>query len=814
MRRFNIAPDIRISLGLALFTMTLLMGMDMVGVLPDPNKAILDLRKKTCESLAVYASLAVQKGDLSAIQTTLEFLKKRNEDILSAALRKSSGTVVAKVGDHELNWRNNRSGTSTPTNVQVPIIKGDAPWGTFEVSFRAVHANLLLFLWGKPIVKLLMFVVPLAFLGFYLLMKKTLRHLDPSAVVPERVKVALDSLVEGVVLMDHQERIVLANKAFEKNAGDLKESLLGQKASDLLWTVPRTQKQVQDFPWQQAMREGATQTAVPLTLQSEEGKKRTFMVNGAPILDGTGKTRGALATFDDVTLIEKQNTELQSMLTDLEKSRDEIRRQNQELQVLATQDPLTRCLNRRAFYERFEVEFSRAQRYGHNFSCVMVDIDHFKSINDKYGHPVGDKVLQKVSSILRSCVRDSDVVCRYGGEEFCIILPETDTQGGLVSAERIRRTIADKSFSGIRVTVSLGVSSLDSKPANPSDLLSQADKALYAAKRKSRNRVVCYSEEIAGLSEKDFAESASGTPDKKGADVYIPHHVVNALMLALEHRDIATAEHSRKVGELCAAAAQGMMSINECAVLEIAGSLHDIGKLGVPDSILLKPGPLTADEWKIMRDHERRSVDVIASTFLSPELGRNRRNHSLWYDGSSSARPRRAPRARPFRWVQGSSTSQMPSMPLSRIDRTERPAATRKPSKSFAGVPGPSSIPIWLNILLKSSVPAMRAGAKGKAPVSDSLKLEIGREVEKIFVAVNTGSFAALSVSAEHLAARATQYGLIRIGETAMEIEKAAVENRDQMEIAQLASKLLELCGSREGLQIETVKDKRKSLAA
>ena len=87
------------------------------------------------------------------------------------------------------------------------------------------------------------------------------------------------------------------------------------------------------------------------------------------------------------------------MLKALEKSRDEIRRQNQALQVLATQDPLTRCLNRRAFFERFEMEYNRAQRYGHNLSCIMVDIDHFKLINDKYGHPVGDKVLQKVSSI-------------------------------------------------------------------------------------------------------------------------------------------------------------------------------------------------------------------------------------------------------------------------------------------------------------------------------------------------------------------------------------------------------------------------------
>ncbi len=484
MKRFSIAPDVRISLGLALFTMTLLMCVDMLGVLPDPNKAVLDLRKKTCESLAVYASLAVQKGDLYAIQTTLDVLKQRNEDILSAALRKDSGALVAKVGDHEVNWSNHNNESSTPTNVQVPIIKSGARWGTFEVSFKPAYANLFLELWGKPVVKLLVLVVPLAFLGYYLLMKKTLKHLDPSAVVPERVKVALDSLVEGVVLMDHQERIVLANKAFEKTAGASKGSLTGQKASELNWVLPRTQKHMKDFPWQQAMRERATQAAIPLTLQGEAGDARAFMVNGAPILDGAGKMRGVLATFDDVTLIEQKNTELQKTLSALEQSRDEIRRQNQELQVLAMQDPLTRCLNRRAFFERFEVEFSRAKRYGHNFSCVMVDIDHFKSINDRYGHPVGDKVLQQVSSLLHDCVRDSDVVCRYGGEEFCILLPETNTQGALITGERIRSTIASKSISGIGVTVSMGVSSLDSEPANPSELLSQADKALYVAKKE------------------------------------------------------------------------------------------------------------------------------------------------------------------------------------------------------------------------------------------------------------------------------------------------------------------------------------------
>ena len=799
MKRFSIAPDIRISLGLALFTMTLLMGVDMLGVLPDPNKAVLDLRKKTCESLAVYASLAVQKEDLRAIQTTLDVLKQRNEDILSAALRNNSGTVVAQVGDHELNWNNSNNESSTATNVQVPIFKGDARWGLFEVSFKAAYANLLAELWDKTVVKLLVLIVPFSFLGYYVLMKKTLRHLDPSAVVPERVKVALDSLVEGVVLMDHQERIVLANKAFEKTIGDFKGSLMGQKASNLKWTLARSRELVKDFPWQQAMRERTSQMAVPLSLQNGEGNARTFMVNGAPILDGAGKMRGALATFDDVTLIEQQNTELQNMLNALEISRDEIRKQNQELQVLATQDPLTRCLNRRAFFERFEAEFNRSQRYGHSFSCIMVDIDHFKSINDKHGHPVGDKVLQQVSSILQECVRVSDIVCRYGGEEFCILLPETNSQGGLQTAERIRHTIASKSILGIKVTISLGVSSLESAPANPSELLSRADKALYEAKRGGRDRVVCYSEEIACLPGKDTGETASYEPAGKGADVHIPHHVVNALMLALEHRDIATAEHSRQVGDLCVAAAQGLMSINECFVLEIAGLLHDIGKLGVPDSILLKPGPLTDEEWQIMRDHERRSVDVIASTFLSPGLVEIVKYHSHRYDGRSSQNPSRPkekeiPLGARILTIADAFHAMVSHRPYRQACSYEE---AFKELRRCAGTQFDSDLVEHFVDVVRARDESRR---KGKEPVSNSIKLEIGREVEEIFVAVNNSSFSTLSVSAEHLATRATHYGLAQIAETASEIEKAAVENRDQVEIVKLTSKLLQLCDSRNDL--------------
>jgi len=797
MKRFRIAPDIRISLGLVLFTMTLLMGVDMLGLLPDPNKAVLDQRKKTCESLAVYASLAVQKEDLRAIQTTLEVLKERNEDILSAALRKISGTVVVKVGDHERNWNNTDNMSSTPTNVQVPIVKGNSRWGTFEICFKAAHANWLVSLWQIPIVKLLVLVIPLAFLGNYLMMKKTLQHLDPSAVVPERVKVALDSLVEGVVLMDHQERIVLANKAFEKNVGHRKESLTGQKASGLNWTDPGSQNPVKKFPWQQAIREGSTQAAIPLALQSGEGHLRTFMVNGAPILDDAGKARGALATFDDVTLIEKKNTELQDMLNALEKSRDEISRKNQELQLLATQDPLTHCLNRRAFYERFEAEFSRSQRYRHSITCIMVDIDHFKSINDQHGHPVGDKVLQQVGHILHKCVRVSDVVCRYGGEEFCILLPETKIEGGMLTAERIRNTISANSIFGIAVTVSLGVCASDSEANHPSELLNRADKALYAAKRGGRDRVVCYGEEIDGLFEKDSGASAISEAGKREADVHIPHHVVNALMLALEHRDIATAEHSRQVANLCVAAGQGLMPINECFVLEIAGLLHDIGKLGVPDSILLKPGPLSAEEWKIMRDHERRSVDVIQSTFLSPPLVEIVKHHSQRYEGSSSqdlSRPvgKDIPLGARILNIADAFHAMVSHRPYRKARSYEE---AFKELRRCAGTQfDPDLVEHFVEVVRARD----ESRREGKESASDSIKLEIGQHVEKIFVAVNNSSYSTIFASAEHLAAKANQCGLVQIAETASEIEKAAMENRDQIEIVQLTSKLLQLCDSRE----------------
>lgn len=789
MKPLRISPAVRISLGLCLFTITLLMIVEMLGFLPDPQQAILDARKKTCESLAVYASLAIQNGDIHAIQTTMTVMKERNTDILSTALRQKNGRILAVTGDHEHNWQNSEVKTSTLQNVQVPIFRGDERWGNFEVCFKPMHASMLQRIWDLPMVKIMALVIPLGFVGFLMIMKKTLRYLDPSAVVPERVQATLDSLVEGVVLMDSKEKIVLTNKAFQGNLGRDPSSILGRKASELNLRLPPTCEGTEAFPWQHAIREGTRQSAVPLYVKDNHGKRRTFMASGAPIIDAKGKTRGALATFDDVTQLEAQNSRLQMMLGKLKRSRDEVRGQNEALQVLATQDPLTGCLNRRAFFERFEVEFNRARRYRHSLTCIMTDIDHFKRVNDRHGHQVGDEVLKQVAAIFRSALRDTDVVCRYGGEEFCLILVETGEDGANHTAERIRQTIAAKSMMDIRVTVSMGVVSLEKATANPSELLGFADKALYRAKNTGRNKVVTYQKEIDEEVDKtsDEIKQASGT--------HIPQHVVTALMLALEHRDANTAEHSRKVGDHCAAMAQDLMSINDCALLEVAGQLHDIGKLGVPDAILLKPGPLTEEEWQVLQEHERRSVDVIAATFMSPELVDIVRYHSHWYDGSSSgdaSQPSGEALPLGARILHiANAFDAMTSLRPYR-DATSIPEALEE-LRRFAGTQfDPQLVEQFIEMVNYRDESRRLSHSR----IPNSVKLEIGRVVENLLAEVNTAAWTDVKLSAGLLVALTEKNDLDEITTVAREIETAIRNQRGQIELIELTSTLLGACGA------------------
>ncbi len=165
----------------------------------------------------------------------------------------------------------------------------------------------------------------------------------------------------------------------------------------------------------------------------------------------------------------------------------------QEVQSLALTDALTGLQNRRSLFELGRIEFSRAQRMKRPFSCMMMDIDHFKRINDQYGHQVGDEVLQEFGRRCKTYIREIDLAGRYGGEEFMILLPETDRNTGLIVAERFRKLMAENpiqaSCGPLNITVSIGVAMKDDQTIDLNTLVARADQALYIAKHKGRNRV-------------------------------------------------------------------------------------------------------------------------------------------------------------------------------------------------------------------------------------------------------------------------------------------------------------------------------------
>lgn len=167
-----------------------------------------------------------------------------------------------------------------------------------------------------------------------------------------------------------------------------------------------------------------------------------------------------------------------------------------KIQELAITDSLTQVFSRRHFLERFMEETERSRRFNYKFSFLMADIDYFKKCNDQYGHLVGDVILKEVSNIIKESIRQIDFVGRYGGEEFAIVLPETDSAQAIVVAERIRKAIEKRHIRAydeiLKVTISIGVSTFPVDAADERLLLERSDKALYEAKVKGRNKVCVY----------------------------------------------------------------------------------------------------------------------------------------------------------------------------------------------------------------------------------------------------------------------------------------------------------------------------------
>ena len=256
----------------------------------------------------------------------------------------------------------------------------------------------------------------------------------------------------------------------------------------------------------------------------------------------------------------------------------------------------------------------------------MIDIDHFKSVNDTHGHQIGDFVLSKVAGILTKIARDTDFVARYGGEEFIIILPNTDLKGAHILAERLRVVFSEKIFKkdavSLGVTVSIGVSSMSDHNVISDDILvANADNALYRAKWRGRNNVCTY-EETALIEQLDSGE------DPQKVEVF--HTMFKDIKETMKSDYIRSAhdilcnmedawgyinEHSSRVSQYSEQLAKELsMSKDDANTIKRAALLHDIGMIGISSDILKKKGKLTADEFSVIKRHSSIGVKIMEKT--------------------------------------------------------------------------------------------------------------------------------------------------------------------------------------------------------
>ncbi len=457
-------PAMRISIALALLTSCVLLGAEMLGFTPDENRMELETRKQVAEALAIQLSVMDPQRDINRIEDLIRLVSRRNPRILSTAIRRDSGDIVFQSPNHEQLWQAQDGQASTASHVLVPLLQGGRSWGNVELRFDKLRSDSIFGFFQSSIFRLVLFCLCIGFFVYLAFMLRTLRQLDPSAVIPERVNAAFDTLSEGVIIIDEDEQILLANRAFCEKIGRDASSLLGVRASTLKWERVSRQKSGTELPWLEVLQSGKATVGAQFNLLPDDGEIIKFAINASPILSPEGKAQGVLITLDDITELDQRNTELQSMVVRLEKTQAQVQEQNKELSYLATRDALTGCLNRRSFAEQFELVFQASIEDGSELSCIMVDLDHFKSVNDNFGHAIGDEVIKMLAEILKMNTRKDDLVARYGGEEFCLVLPGMPAEQAVKVAERIRLRVKDESTkryeNGPRVTASLGVASL------------------------------------------------------------------------------------------------------------------------------------------------------------------------------------------------------------------------------------------------------------------------------------------------------------------------------------------------------------------
>lgn len=287
------------------------------------------------------------------------------------------------------------------------------------------------------------------------------------SIIPIARHVLIENMGDGLLVLDARNRLVDINPAAEQVLGFTKKSRIGEPVEDVF------------SEWLDVAKALSDVNDIRIELCIDRPSKSYLDLKVSPLYDKHRNLLGRLVVWRDVTPLKKAQAELQEQ---------------------AIRDPLTGLYNRRYLYQRLEQEFARARRENQPISFAMVDIDHFKKVNDTFGHQAGDIVLQKLATQLLSRTRIGDIVCRYGGEEFLVVLPNITAEKAYQIAERWRKLFLGATmpleYTDVKATVSCGISVFPVHGNTTEELIAVADKALYYAKQTGRNRVTVWEDEL------------------------------------------------------------------------------------------------------------------------------------------------------------------------------------------------------------------------------------------------------------------------------------------------------------------------------
>jgi diguanylate cyclase (GGDEF)-like protein/PAS domain S-box-containing protein len=396
-------------------------------------------------------------------------------------------------------------------------------------------------------------------------------------IMPMAFKTVFEKMKDGLILLDRKDNVIKMNPTSQNIFDTPIDEVSGKPIEDLIISSNGSSEEKMDL----MANKIADKNGLLTVTESSSGVdgQHYYDTIHSDIKNNRGKYMGKVIVLRDITNIKKAE---------------------EDIKYLSFHDKLTRLYNR-AFFD-FELKrLNTARQFP--LSLVIGDVNGLKLINDAFGHPCGDKLLIKIADILKECFRDEDIVARWGGDEFSVILPQTSMDEAINIIDRVYKKCKESSTDILPLSISLGAATKVSASQNIKEVIKEAEDNMYRHK----------------LVENQSARSS----------------MITSLKKALEERDYETEKHTSRMKKIAIMFGEALkLPDSKLDDLSLLASLHDIGKIAIPDNIVLKPGKLSNEEWKTMRKHSEIGYRIAQSTAELAPIAKGILHHHERWDGT------------------------------------------------------------------------------------------------------------------------------------------------------------------------------------